>query len=192
MGARAEARAGVGVIYGEREGSAVRAAAGRGAPYGTATPASDLDAKAVVLPAACDILLQRVQAIVVTSRAREPGEAVRPGEEDVETFGLQRYLALLAGNQPLAIEMLFAPDAFMLAPPDKLWREVQAVGPGLLTGWRPRQRRYEHGVRLRAGLAGKPFPPAAGGSNVRGIPLGASLTSELAGLSLAGSIAGHR
>ncbi len=29
--------------------------------------------------------------------------------------------------------MLFAPDAFMLAPPDPLWREVQAIGPALLT-----------------------------------------------------------
>ena len=90
--------------------------------YGTATPASDLDTKSVVLPTARDILLQRVQATTVGSRAREPGERLAAGETDIETHSLQRYLALLASNQPLAIE----------TPPDPLWREVQAIGPALL------------------------------------------------------------
>ena len=101
--------------------------------YGTATPASDLDTKSVILPAARDILLQRVQATIVESRSRAPGERLTAGDTDVETHSLQRYLALLATNQPLAIEMLFTPDAFMLRPPDPLWREVQAIGPALLT-----------------------------------------------------------
>ena len=101
--------------------------------YGTATPASDLDAKAVILPSARDILLQRVQATTVESRARGTGERLGSGETDVETHSLPRYLALLAANQPLAIEMLFTPDTFMLAPPDPLWREFQAIGPALLT-----------------------------------------------------------
>ena len=101
--------------------------------YGTATPASDLDAKSVMLPAARDILLQRVPATAVASRPRLPGERLAAGEPDVETHSLQRYLALLAANQPLAIEMLFTPDRLMLAPPDPLWREVQAIGPALLT-----------------------------------------------------------
>jgi len=101
--------------------------------YGTATPASDLDAKCVMLPGAKDILLQRVRDSAVESRIRGQGERLAPGGSDIETHSLQRYLALLAANQPLAIEMLFAPDAFMLAPPDPLWREVQAIGPALLT-----------------------------------------------------------
>ena len=100
--------------------------------YGTATPASDLDAKSVMLPAR-DILLQRVKESTVDSRFRGQGERLAPGDNDIETHSLQRYLSLLAANQPLAIEMLFAPDAFMLAPPDPLWREVQAVGPAMLT-----------------------------------------------------------
>lgn len=101
--------------------------------YGTATPASDLDAKRVMLPAARDILLQRVRDSAVESRIRGQGERLAPGDSDIETHSLQRYLALLAANQPLAIEMLFAPDAFVLTPPDPLWREVQAIGPALLT-----------------------------------------------------------
>ena len=121
--------------------------------YGTATPASDLDTKSVVLPAGRDILLQRVQATTVGSRAREPGERLAAGETDIETHSLQRYLDLLASNQPLAIEMLFAPDAFMLAPPDPLWREVQAIGPALLTRQAGMFARYarrqadQHGVK---------------------------------------------
>lgn len=99
--------------------------------YGTATPASDLDAKAVFLPAAADILLQRAPATLATSA--RPGAPNRPGDLDTESWSLQRYLELLAAGQPIAIEVLFAPDAAMLEPPDPIWREVQALGPRLLT-----------------------------------------------------------
>ena len=101
--------------------------------YGTATPASDLDAKSVFLPAARDILLQQVQATIVEKRERAPGERNTPGDVDVESHSLHRFLTLLAAGQPLAIEVLFTPDVFMLSPPDKLWREVQAIGPSLIT-----------------------------------------------------------
>ncbi len=101
--------------------------------YGTATPASDFDAKSVFLPAARDILLQQVQATIVESRERAPGERNAPGDVDVESHSLHRFLTLLAAGQPLAIEILFTPDVFMLSPPDKLWREVQAIGPSLIT-----------------------------------------------------------
>ena len=55
------------------------------------------------------------------------------GDVDVESHSLHRFLTLLAAGQPLAIEILFTPDVFMLSPPDKLWREVQAIGPSLIT-----------------------------------------------------------
>ena len=51
----------------------------------------------------------------------------------METHSLQRFLALLAAGQPTAVEMLFASDAALTAAPDPLWREVQALGPRLLT-----------------------------------------------------------
>jgi hypothetical protein len=101
--------------------------------YGTATPASDFDAKSVFLPSARDILLQQVQATIVESRERAPGERNEPGDVDVEAHSLHRFLTLLATGQPLAVEVLFTPDSFMLSPPDKLWREVQAIGPSLVT-----------------------------------------------------------
>lgn len=101
--------------------------------YGTATPASDLDFKAVVLPSACDILLQRVPPTTSEASRERPGEGRMPGDVDVEAHSLQRFLALLAACQPIAVEMLFAPDAAFVAPADPLWREVQALGPRLLT-----------------------------------------------------------
>jgi hypothetical protein len=101
--------------------------------YGTATPASDFDTKSVFLPAARDILLQQVRPTIVESRKRATGERNEACDVDVEAHSLHRFLTLLAAGQPLAIEVLFTPDAFMLTPPDALWRDVQALGPSLVT-----------------------------------------------------------
>lgn len=101
--------------------------------YGTATPSSDLDVKAVVVPGARDILLQRAKPTSTEGRPRARGERNGPGDVDVETHGLQRYLDLLCAGQPVAVEMLFAPEAAFTAPPDPLWREVQSLGPRLVT-----------------------------------------------------------
>jgi uncharacterized protein YfiM (DUF2279 family) len=101
--------------------------------YGTATPASDFDTKVVFLPSARDILLQEVQPSISESRPRAPGERNQSGDVDLEAHSLQRFLALLAAGQPMAIELLFAPDTCMLSPPDPLWHEVQALGPRLVT-----------------------------------------------------------
>jgi hypothetical protein len=101
--------------------------------YGTATPDSDIDLKAVYLPAARDLLLQRASATIVDSRPKAHGERNRPGDVDREVFSLQRYLDLLVGGQPMAIEMLFAPDAVMTVPPNRIWRELQAMAPRLVS-----------------------------------------------------------
>jgi hypothetical protein len=101
--------------------------------YGTQTPSSDLDIKGIVVPCARDILLQQVPAVLNESRPRAAGERNEPGDVDVETFSLQRFLTLVTAGQPIAIEMLFAPDSAMLAPPDPLWREVQALAPKLVS-----------------------------------------------------------
>lgn len=93
--------------------------------YGTATPDSDTDIKGIYLPDAADILLQRVRP-VLTSPPKPHGARNAPGDVDREIFSLQRYLALLAEGQTLAIDMLFAPDDAMLRPPGRWWREVQA------------------------------------------------------------------
>jgi predicted nucleotidyltransferase len=98
--------------------------------YGTDTPQSDLDLKAVYLPEADDILLQRVAASVTASPAKRPGEKNLPGDVDREAYSLQRFLELLAEGQVIALDMLFAPDAAMTMTPTPLWRQIQANAAG--------------------------------------------------------------
>jgi hypothetical protein len=94
--------------------------------YGTDTPQSDLDLKAVYLPDWQDILLQRVKPAVVSQRPKAPGEKNVPGDVDREAYSLQYYFQLLAEGQTVALDMLFAPDSVMTMPPTPLWREVQS------------------------------------------------------------------
>jgi hypothetical protein len=101
--------------------------------YGTATPQSDLDYKAVYLPDARDILLQRVQPTLALFPAKDPGDRNAPGDVDREIFSLQRYLELLAEGQTIALDMLFAPDSAMTMEPAPLWRDIQANAQRLVT-----------------------------------------------------------
>jgi hypothetical protein len=115
--------------------------------YGTATPASDIDLKAVYLPPARDILLQRARPTVTEERAKERGERNLPGDVDRESHSLQRFLDFVLAGQPLALEMLFAPDTVMTMPPDPLWRAVQALAPRLVSRQATQFLRY---CRLQA------------------------------------------
>jgi len=101
--------------------------------YGTATPQSDLDFKAVYLPDARDILLQRVQNTLTHAPDKPDGEKNAPGDVDREIHSLQRYLELLAEGQTMALDMLFAPESAMTRPPSALWLEIQANAPRLVT-----------------------------------------------------------
>lgn len=94
--------------------------------YGTATPASDLDFKTVLVPPARDILLQRARATTQNRREKLHGEKNQPGDVDEEAFGLHRYLGLLAEGQTVALDMLFAPRWSMTAEPSSIWREIVA------------------------------------------------------------------
>jgi predicted nucleotidyltransferase len=50
--------------------------------YGTATAQSDIDYKAVYIPSARDILLQRVRAAISRPSDKAPGEKNAPGAVD--------------------------------------------------------------------------------------------------------------
>lgn len=91
--------------------------------YGTNTPQSDLDFKAVHLPDARDILLQRVSNSVHNKLPKPEGQKNQPGDVDEESYSLQRYLQLLAGGQTVAIDMLFAPWSNIQESTD-LWLEI--------------------------------------------------------------------
>lgn len=101
--------------------------------YGTATPQSDLDFKAVYIPSASDILLQRVRGSVSESRRKAEKEKNLPGEVDRESYSLQKYLALVAEGQTVALDVLFAPEWSMTEPPAPEWQEIIANRSRLLT-----------------------------------------------------------
>lgn len=92
--------------------------------YGTSTPASDIDYKAVFIPPARNILLQNVKHTVSNKRPKGDGEKNYAGEIDEEAYALHRYLQLLSEGQTVALDMLFAPRASMRGEPAPLWHEI--------------------------------------------------------------------
>lgn len=101
--------------------------------YGTSTPASDLDFKSVYVPAARDILLQRVRGAINMARSKAEKEKNLPGEVEEESYSLQKYLALAAECQTVAMDVLFAPEWSMTEPPSAEWTELVANRHRFLT-----------------------------------------------------------
>ena len=93
--------------------------------YGTNTPQSDLDFKAVHLPPARDILLQRVQNVINVTTKADSTQKNTAEDTDFESFSVQKYLRLLLEGQTVALTMLFTPDRWLLEQ-SPAWREIQA------------------------------------------------------------------
>lgn len=93
-----------------------------GRVYGTSTPDSDTDYKAVHLPPANDILLQRVADRVghSTKNGATKNDAC---DVDFESFSLQKYLENLLSGQPVALSMLFTPEQF-IQENSPLWQHI--------------------------------------------------------------------
>jgi RNA repair pathway DNA polymerase beta family len=83
--------------------------------YGTDTPKSDLDFKAIYLPTAREIVLGRVKGTIATSRPKSQCERNTKDDIDTETFSLCRYLELLMEGQTVALDVLFAPESSYVA-----------------------------------------------------------------------------
>jgi len=88
--------------------------------YGTATSASDLDVQRVVVSDARAILLGRG----IDSRG-DLTVAKSPGTEDVTTHTLARFVTMVLEGQPIAVEVLFAPERFHLEEPSLTFRRLQ-------------------------------------------------------------------
>lgn len=74
--------------------------------YGTNTPDSDTDFKAVHLPTKEEILLGRGKPVISRSTG-DKDERNGANDVDVESFTLQRYLKLASDMQTIPVEMLF-------------------------------------------------------------------------------------
>ncbi|NVN43116.1 nucleotidyltransferase domain-containing protein [Asaia siamensis] len=92
--------------------------------YGTDTPASDTDLKAVFLPSARDILLQSCQDVVVAQREKSHGERNQAGDVDETGFSLHRFLDFLGQGQIVALDMVFTPPDFWLEEPHPVWHRI--------------------------------------------------------------------
>ncbi len=147
--------------------------------YGTATPESDLDIKAVYLPDARDILLQRVKPALSVHREKARGEKNTAGDTDFEAYSPAKFLDLLAEGQTVALDMLFAPDAMLLGVPHPVWAEIKALAPRVFSRKTTafvgycRQQARKYGVKgerltaVRAALDGLRAIEAAHGSNAK-------------------------
>lgn len=101
--------------------------------YGTDTPASDTDIKAVHVPAGRDILLGRAKASINRQTKADPTSKNGAGDTDFESYSLQKYLSLAAEGQTVALDMLFAPPSAFLRPPSWIWKDIQENRHRLLT-----------------------------------------------------------
>jgi len=77
--------------------------------YGTDTPNSDTDLKAIYLPEARDIVLGNYKKTISTTRPKAEFERNNKDDIDIEIFSLDRYLKLLSEGQTVALDVLFAP-----------------------------------------------------------------------------------
>lgn len=77
--------------------------------YGTNTPESDLDLKAIYLPSAKEIVLGTYKEVDNLSRKKEACERNNKDDIDIEIFSLDRFLNELMDGQTWALDFLFAP-----------------------------------------------------------------------------------
>jgi hypothetical protein len=92
--------------------------------YGTRTPESDTDLKRVVIPTAHDILLGSVVGAWRDDTREDRTAKMRPGDSEIETFTLCKFLKLVADGQTVALDMLFTPpEQIIWASP--LWEQIQ-------------------------------------------------------------------
>jgi predicted nucleotidyltransferase len=137
--------------------------------FGTNVKGSDRDFKAVCLPPAKDILLQRTKQV---SHNKGYEERNRPEQEDIEFLSLQRYLKLLCQGQTVAVDMAFVPEACYVGDIDPEWyavrnnfkRFVHSSQIPIFTGFAQSQvRRYSTKAgRLTAAEAAHDFFKAMG------------------------------
>lgn len=80
--------------------------------YGTRVPTSDTDYKAIFIPDAKDILLQRAPKTIVEGTKVDKNSKNSAEDIDTEKFAMHQYLDLLMQGQTVALDMLFTPKQF--------------------------------------------------------------------------------
>jgi len=78
--------------------------------YGTDTPESDLDYKAIYLPSPREIVLGNYKKTIQKTRPKADCERNTKDDIDIEIFSLDRFLELLMEGQTVALDVLFSPE----------------------------------------------------------------------------------
>lgn len=94
--------------------------------YGTDTPASDRDCKAVRIPSAREILLQRVVPTITDNTKSDGAAKNTAGDVDRETWALHQFFKLVSEGQTVAMDALFSPPSAWVRVPHPIWCEVVA------------------------------------------------------------------
>jgi hypothetical protein len=99
--------------------------------YGTDTPESDLDYKAVHLPSAAKILLQTAGKTV--DKGVKVSDSLKNTKEDVDdqSYPLHKFLDMLIAGDTVATEILFAPKSAIVEQSEE-WPIVKKLGISLL------------------------------------------------------------
>jgi predicted nucleotidyltransferase len=99
--------------------------------YGTNTPASDRDFKAVYLPESRDMLLGRVKRSFNFNTKHEREKAVNgitakniAEDIDMEVLTLAHFFNMLEDGDPMALDMLFVNEGNILEN-SRIWKEIQ-------------------------------------------------------------------
>lgn len=119
--------------------------------YGTSTPESDVDWKAVIIPDARSILLNRGKESFTENDKPDNQSGFQrkngPGETDIEYHTLRKYLSLLSQGQTVALDMLFATPRLRTAQIegffDVVWLDI----------WNNRQRLFSKQAKSFLGYA---------------------------------------
>jgi len=92
--------------------------------YGTNTPTSDTDYKAVHIPSSRAILLQRAEDVISRDVVAKVGTKNTSDAVDEQSYSVQKFLEMLAKGDTVATEILFAPDWAILESSDE-WEEIR-------------------------------------------------------------------
>ena len=91
--------------------------------YGTNLPTSDTDYKGIHIPGSTDILLQRVKPVVSKTTKRNPHARNTAADTDFESFALHQFMKLLLEGQTGPLDMLFAPERWVIEA-SETWRRI--------------------------------------------------------------------
>lgn len=100
--------------------------------YGTNTPESDLDFKAVAIPSSQDIIMQKAFRSINESTGTDNTKNTKD-DIDKETFSLHYFMKLLTEGQTVCLDMLFTPTDHYTSPTDLIWFELKNNKNKLIT-----------------------------------------------------------